>query len=221
MIHLTPRQEMIAGLIRPGQVLADIGTDHARLPVALLQQGRIPFAYCTDVRQGPLDNARATIEQCGMSDKTRLVLCNGFEGLVFADVHDFVVAGMGGVLTVELFTNAPWLKDFRNHFVLQPQSHMQEVRRYLFENGYEIVRETATLDHHRPYTAMEVIFTGDSRDFTLSDCYIGKMREIPDVSLKNRYFISLSHYLEDQIQGKPDNIEELKEVLKQVKECID
>lgn len=221
MIHLTPRQEMIAGLIRPGQVLADIGTDHARLPVALLQQGRIPFAYCTDVRQGPLDNARATIEQCGMSDKTRLVLCNGFEGLVFTDVHDFVVAGMGGVLTVELFTNAPWLKDFRNHFVLQPQSHMQEVRRYLFENGYEIVRETATLDHHRPYTAMEVIFTGDSRDFTLSDCYIGKMREIPDASLKNRYFISLSHYLEDQIQGKPDNIEELKEVLKQVKECID
>lgn len=221
MIHLTPRQEMIAGLIRPGQILADIGTDHARLPVALLQQGRIPFAYCTDVRQGPLDNARATIEQCGMSDKTRLVLCNGFEGLVFADVHDFVVAGMGGVLTVELFKNAPWLKDFRNHFVLQPQSHMQEVRRYLFENGYEIVREAATLDHHRPYTAMEVIFTGDSRDFTLADCYIGKMREIEDVSLKNRFFVSLSHYLEDQIQGKPDNVSELEEVLKQVKECIE
>lgn len=221
MIHLTPRQKMIAGLIRPGQVLADIGTDHARLPVALLQQGRIPFAYCTDVRQGPLDNARATIEQCGMSNKTRLVLCNGFEGLVFADVHDFVVAGMGGVLTVELFKSAPWLKDFRNHFVLQPQSHMQEVRRYLFENGYEIVREAATLDHHRPYTAMEVIFTGDSRDFTLADCYIGKMREIEDASLKNRFFVSLSHYLEDQIQGKPYNVSELEEVLKQVKECIE
>lgn len=221
MIHLTPRQEMIAGLIRPGQTLADIGTDHARLPVALLQRGLIPFAYCTDVRQGPLDNARATIRQCGVSDKTKLVLCDGFSGLIFTDVHDFVVAGMGGVLTVELFTAAPWLKDTRNHFVLQPQSHMEELRRYLLENGYDIVRETAVLDHHRPYTAMEVVFTGDSRDVTLSDCYIGKMRDIEDASLRNRYFISLSHYLEDQIQGQPDNVSELEEVLRQVKECID
>lgn len=221
MIHLTPRQEMIASLIRPGQVLADIGTDHARLPVALLQQGRIPFAYCTDVRQGPLDNARSTIDLCGLRDKTKLVLCDGFTGLVFTNVHDFVVAGMGGVLIVELFRAAPWLKNVQNHFVLQPQSHMEELRRYLYENGFTIVREMATLDHHRPYTAMEVIFTGDVPDFTLADCYIGKMRDIQDETLKNRFFTSLSHYLQDQIQGRPENADELKEVLRQVKECID
>lgn len=221
MIHLTPRQEMIAGLIRPGQTLADIGTDHARLPVGLIQRGLIPFAYCTDVRQGPLNNARSTIEQCGVSDKTKLVLCDGFSGLIFADVHDFVVAGMGGVLTVELFSAAPWLKDIRNHFVLQPQSHMEEVRRYLWESGYNIVRETATLDHHRPYTALEVTFTGDAKSFTLSDCYIGQMRDIPDASLRTRFFVSLSHYLQDQIQGRPDNVSELEEVLQQVKEYID
>ena len=166
MIHLTPRQQMAADLIRPGRPLADIGTDHAQLPAALLQQGLIPFAWCMDVRKGPLENARATIEACGLTDRTELILCNGFTGLPPGTCHDFVVAGMGGVLTVSLFEAAPWLKDPENHFVLQPQSHLEELRRYLYENGYKILQETAVLDHHRPYTAMEVVYTGEIIPFT-------------------------------------------------------
>lgn len=217
MIHLTPRQQMAADLIRPGRPLADIGTDHAQLPAALLQQGLIPFAWCMDVRKGPLENARATIEACGLTDRTELILCNGFTGLPPGTCHDFVVAGMGGVLTVSLFEAAPWLKDPENHFVLQPQSHLEELRRYLYENGYKILQETAVLDHHRPYTAMEVVYTGEIIPFTTADCYLGKMPELADRELRERYLQSIDHYLEDQIRGGCPEQEELRGVLQIVK----
>ncbi|MBQ9065947.1 MAG: SAM-dependent methyltransferase [Clostridia bacterium] len=254
MIHLTPRQQMAADLIREGRPLADIGTDHAHLPVALLQQKRIPFAWCCDVNEGPLQNAKSTIHRCRLTAQTQLVLSDGFaaltpEALSSAsagqpkpgfylpltenapnECHDYVVAGMGGVLTLTLLQEAPWLKDPRNHFVLQPQSRYELVREYLFSNGYEILRETAALDHHRPYTAFEVIYTGKVNPFTPSDCYLGKMAELPDPELKNRYLTSLSHYLEDQIRGlhqmesTPERIaerEKLEPVLRDVRNLLE
>ncbi len=217
MIHLTPRQQMTASLIREGRPLADIGTDHAQLPVALLQQGRIPYAYCMDVNEGPLENARETIARCGLEDKTTVLLSNGFEALEPGLCHDFVLAGMGGVLITELFEAAPWIREEDNHFVLQAQSHMDELRRYLFRNGFEILQEKAVTDHRRPYTAMEVLYVGHPIDYTEADCYIGKMDRIEDEAIKTRYFTSLSHYLEDRIGGGETD---LLPVLTRVKECI-
>jgi len=217
MIHLTPRQQMAARLVRPGRPLADIGTDHAQLPVALLQQGVIPFAYCLDVREGPLQNARATIARCGLEDKTEVILSDGFAGLTPGCCHDFVLAGMGGVLVTGLRDAVSWVREPGNHFVLQPQSHLDTLRRYLFDNGFEILKEDAVEDHGRPYTAMEIFFTGEEIPHSEADCFIGKMNQIEDRELQVRYFTSLSHYLEDRIHGGETGLDD---VLSRVKECL-
>ncbi|MBQ1530319.1 MAG: tRNA (adenine(22)-N(1))-methyltransferase TrmK, partial [Clostridia bacterium] len=101
----------------------------------------------------------------------------GFEHPRLRDYTDFVMAGMGGNLMVDLMAAAPFLQAEGVHLVLQPQSHAEDVRDYLFRNGFSILRETATRDNERVYIAMEVAYTGEKTDATLSDCYLGKLPE--------------------------------------------
>ncbi len=177
MIILTKRLSMVAGLIRDGHPLADIGTDHAYLPVWLLQEERIPSAAACDVRKGPLQNAATTVEAEDVADRVELILCSGFESPKLEQYKDFSMAGMGGNLMVDLMTAAPFLQSEGTHLVLQPQSHAEDVRDYLYRNGFSILQETATRDNGRVYIAMEVLYTRETVEATLSDCYIGKLAE--------------------------------------------
>lgn len=177
MITLTNRLYMVAGLVRDGRPLADIGTDHAYLPVWLLQEGRIPHAAACDVREGPLQNAASTVEAEGVNDRVELHLCSGFDHPDLSAYEDFVMAGMGGNLMEDLLEAAPWLQRQGTHLVLQPQSHAEDVRAWLYRGGFAILRETATRDNGRVYIALEVAYTGDKKDPTLSECYLGKLPE--------------------------------------------
>ena len=194
MVTLTNRLLMVAGMVRDGRPLADIGTDHAYLPVYLLQNGTIPSAAACDVREGPLRNAAATVEREGFSDRVELLLCSGYDHPALTEYHDFVMAGMGGNLIADLMEAAPFLQAPDHHFVLQPQSHAEDVRAFLYAHGFTILRETAVEDGGRIYIALEAEYTGDIRDCTLSDCYLG---ELPKSSSPYRfdYFRRVLHRL--------------------------
>lgn len=159
---------MVAGLVRPGRPLADIGTDHAYLPAALLQRGVIPFAYCADLRSGPLQKAAETVARAGVSDRVQLTQSDGLAAFPPGFCHDFVLAGMGGNLMADILAAAPWLREqaapdapacggelLRNHFVLQPQSHPEDLRAWLYANGFRILQEQLCRDDGRLYLALE------------------------------------------------------------------
>ncbi|MBQ8469062.1 MAG: SAM-dependent methyltransferase [Clostridia bacterium] len=184
MITLSPRLSMVASLVREGKPLADIGTDHAYLPVSLLEEGRIPHAAACDVREGPLSNAASTIEVHGLSDKVTLHLCSGFDDSTLQAYEDFVMAGMGGNLMEDLLDAAPWLQRPGTHLVLQPQSHGEDVRAWLYRHGFSILRETATRDNGRVYIALESAFNGEKKEYTLSDCFLG---ELPKCDAPERF----------------------------------
>lgn len=185
---------MVADLLRDDRPFADIGTDHAYLPVAMLLKGRVPSAAACDVGEGPLANAAKTVEKYGLTDKVELVLCSGFEDPRLLDYTDFCLAGMGGNLMVDLLTAAPWLLREGTHLVLQPQSHAEDVRDYLYRNGFSILRETATVDSERVYIAMEAQYTGVVKDATLAECYIGELGNSP-APRKYDHFRTVLHRL--------------------------
>lgn len=191
---LTNRLQMVADLLRDDRPFADIGTDHAYLPVAMLLKGRVPSAAACDVGEGPLANAAKTVEKYGLTDKVELVLCSGFEDPRLLDYTDFCLAGMGGNLMVDLLTAAPWLLREGTHLVLQPQSHAEDVRDYLYRNGFSILRETATVDSERVYIAMEAQYTGVVKDATLAECYIGELGNSP-APRKYDHFRTVLHRL--------------------------
>lgn len=174
-MKLSNRLQMVADLIRPGYPLADIGTDHAYLPIYLLQENKIPYAFACDLREGPLLNARQTVKRYGFESKVETVLSDGFKSLVPGCVNDFVIAGMGGNLIADILADSDWISDINNHFVLQPQSHAEDLREYLVNSGFKILREDISREGRHLYSAMEVIYTGEIAKLPITYYYLGEL----------------------------------------------
>ena len=121
-IHLTPRLRALAALVPDGAVLADIGTDHAILPVSLLMAGRIPRAIASDIRSGPLDSARRTAERFAMQNRVSLRLGAGLETVAPFEADTVAIAGMGGETIAEILQAAPWTRQGDTLLLLQPMT---------------------------------------------------------------------------------------------------
>ena len=104
---LSPRLKMVADLVPQGARLADVGTDHAYLPTALIQEGKIPFAIAADLRQGPLASAKATVRRAGLEGKVAFRLCDGLRGIQPEEADAVAIAGMGGETIAAILAAAP------------------------------------------------------------------------------------------------------------------
>lgn len=154
MFQLDPRLQLCADLVRQGVKLADIGTDHAYLPVWLVSKGICPSAVAVDVREGPLERARENVARYGMAEKIRLSLSSGLTALRPDDADDIVIAGMGGELIAEILRQAPWVCDEKKHLILQPMTTAKELRLWLRENGFALLQEVCVRSEGKVYSVM-------------------------------------------------------------------
>ena len=140
-VELTPRLRSVAELVPRGARFADVGTDHAYLPVWLLQQGRITGAVASDLRPGPLERARGTAEKYGLTGRMDFRLCDGLSGIQPDEVNTIAIAGMGGETIAAILAAAPWTWERECLLLLQPMSAQPFLRRWLQAHGYTIRRE--------------------------------------------------------------------------------
>lgn len=175
IVNLTPRLYAVASLVRGGGIVADIGTDHGYLPVYLLQSGKVKGAVAADVRKMPLQNAAKSAERYGLTEKISLRLSDGLKEFSETDADEYIFAGMGGTLIAQKLAETPWIKNRNLHFVFQPQSRAEDLRRFLFENGFETEREVAVSEGRRVYITFDARFSGAVKPFKPSDCFIGKL----------------------------------------------
>lgn len=174
-VNLTPRLLAAASLVRGGGIIADIGTDHGYLPVYLIQSGKVREAVAADIGKMPLQNAEKTIEKYNLSEFVSLRLSDGLREFTEADADEYIFAGMGGTLIAEKLAETPWIKNNKLHFVFQPQSRAEDLRKFLFENGFIINNELAVREGIRVYITFDATYTGEKSDFTDADCFIGKL----------------------------------------------
>ena len=119
-MELSPRLRSVAGLVPPGARFADVGTDHAYLPVWLLQQGIIEHALVSDLRPGPLDRARSTAARYGLAERMEFRLCDGLSGIAPAEADTIAIAGMGGETIAAILAAAPWVREQGCLLLLRP-----------------------------------------------------------------------------------------------------
>lgn len=158
-LELTPRLQAVAKLVAPGAALADIGTDHAYLPVWLLLHGRIRKAIAADLRQGPLDRARLTAQQYECSGDISFRLCDGLAGIGPEEADTIVIAGMGGETIAAIIDAAAWTRNERYTFILQPMSAQPELRAWLWRNGFDIQKEEIICEAEKLYNVFVVKFS--------------------------------------------------------------
>ena len=173
LMELSPRLRMVADLVPKGARLADVGTDHAYLPAALVLEGAIPGAIAADLRQGPLNRARATVQNCNLTGKVFFRLCDGLSGIRPDEVDAVAIAGMGGETIAAILADAPWVKERNVPLVLQPMSSMSDLRGWLYENGYRIHEERLAKEGDTLYTALSVQ-TGEMEPLTPAELWAGK-----------------------------------------------
>lgn len=187
---LTPRLKLVADMIAEDnsyseKILADIGTDHAKLPIFLAATSSVMKAYASDLREGPLKKARENIEFYleGGTESVIPVLGNGTENIP-GDYNYLSITGMGGALISEILKNSEAKKG--RVFVLSPMTAAEELRRYLYENGYIIFREELSKEENKIYTVIMAKKTDDSVKYEEIDLYFSKaLIESGNVYLKN------------------------------------
>lgn len=134
-----------------GGFLADVGTDHAYLPVYLYKLGKIRGAVAADINEGPLARARANITAYGAGEGIDTVLSDGLAKLEGYHPDDIVIFGMGGELIIHILDAAKWTRSENIRLILQPMTKQEEVRSYLLENGFFIVGEALSEDDGKVY----------------------------------------------------------------------
>ena len=159
MITLDKRLSAVAALVRQGSRLADIGTDHAYLPVHLVQVGVCPSAIASDIGAGPLDAARRTVTENGLTSEIALRLGNGLATVSAGEVEDIAIAGMGGETIAAILEAAPWVKSGDLRLILQPMTRAEDLRRWLLSHGFTILEEHLIIDGRHLYPVMAAEYT--------------------------------------------------------------
>ena len=154
---LSPRLFQCAKLVAPGDRVADVGCDHGYLGIHLLQNNIASYVYAGDVNEGPLQSAVLNAKRYGVNDKISFYLSDGVKNMP-RDFDTLVCAGMGADTMISVLEAAPWLRDFRYRMILQCQSKIHILRKYLSENGWRISRETVLRDGRFLYTVMEILY---------------------------------------------------------------
>lgn len=191
-MQLSKRMALLASKVTEGNRLADVGTDHGYIPIALVQEKKIPSAIAMDVNIGPLNRAQEHIQAYGLDTYIETRLSDGLAKLRPGEADTVLIAGMGGPLTVRILSEGMHCLDSVKELILQPQSDIQQVRAYLCAHQYRIVEEDIVLDEGKYYPMMKVVH-GEPEHLSGAGQMFGNVRiqKSPDV---------LELYLRDEMR---------------------
>ena len=200
-LKISKRLKAAAAFVRKGDVIADVGTDHAYLPIYLYTQKMISSAVVTDINEGPIERARRNILEYSCDGAIDARLADGLCGVEGYSPNTVFILGMGGELIVRIIDDAEWLKSKKARLVLQPMTHREILRKYLFENGFSIIDETF-VDDGKLYQIIVAEYTGEKYFADVLELSFGKINlmrreELLISALKNECDI-----LTARIEGK-------------------
>lgn len=166
---LNKRLMACAEYVNGGGVVCDIGTDHAHLPIYLVENGICKTAYACDVASGPLESASKSVESAGLGGSIRLIRSDGLDSVPEDGISDIVIAGMGGELIVDILSRAEWIKDGVN-LVLQPNTKEVLLIKWLYGNGFRVVSKKACIDGRFTYIILKAAYTDEDCQISEFDC---------------------------------------------------
>jgi tRNA (adenine22-N1)-methyltransferase len=158
IINISERLKCVASLVNKGARVADIGTDHAYLPIYLVQNGISNKVYACDVRKEPLRRAKLHIDEYGLSDKITTKLCDGLKGINKGDVDTVTICGMGGKLMKNILKAGIDKLGDNTQLVLSAQSELKDFRKYLLETGIDIKSEHMLLEDGKYYFIFDCVY---------------------------------------------------------------
>lgn len=169
-IPLSNRLLACCGFVQPGDRVADVGCDHGYLGIYLLKQGIASSVIASDVNQGPLQAAVRNAHKFGVLENISFYLSDGARNIP-RDFDCMVCAGMGADTMISILESARWLENPQYRLILQCQSKVPALRRYVSDRGFAILRETLAEDGKFLYPVMELVFA-PGETLTEAQCWL-------------------------------------------------
>ena len=199
---LNPRLAWIAERVRRGAIFADVGTDHAKLPIALVRAGQVSFAIASDIGEGPAKIAAARIAAEGLSDSIRVVVCDGLTGIARFAPTDIAICGMGGETVCGILAASDFIHDPRIRLLLQPMTDFALVRRFLADGGFEIVDEDIVSSDGRLYQCLAAVYSGKPYSLAEVEAELGRLNIKRRTPAFSEYVRRRKNIVEKCINGK-------------------
>lgn len=154
-MYLKPRLRAVANMIPDCECFADIGTDHAYIPIAMLKEKTAKIAIASDIGIGPLKHAQENIKKENLENKIFTRIGAGLTSIKMNEINGAVIAGMGGKMIRKILENDKEKAEATEWFVLQPMKNAPELRKWLVNNGYIICEESLAKEDWHIY---EILF---------------------------------------------------------------
>ena len=203
-LNLSKRLLCAASLIRDGSFLADVGTDHAYLPIHLCLGGRVRGAFASDINQGPVERARENIKKYGLEDTVSVEVSDGLRAAEAHSPDSIAILGMGGELIARILSEAAWVKKEGICLCLQPMTHAEALRSYLLENGFAIKQEEIVEEDGRIYQLLTAEYSPSlvTPPYTEAELLLGRLnieKKTPSLKRLGEHQLSV---LSKRIEGK-------------------
>ncbi len=211
MITIDKRLKTIADFVNKDSVVLDVGTDHGYLSIYLVESGTSKKVIATDVKEMPLESAKKNITAHLLDDNIETVLTDGLTGLDLDEVTDIVIAGMGGILISEILFKRHPLKG--KNLILQPMTQAEFLRKWLCENGYDIIKEAPSFVGDKGYCIINARYDGVIRKCDEFFELVGKM-PLSDYDDTSKYLKYIEGKLLKKISGLKKTKKEPDKLLK-------
>lgn len=217
----------VASMVTPGNVLADVGTDHGYVPIALVQRKRIPRAIAMDINKGPLQRACEHIAEFQLDEYIETRLSDGVKKLKVGEVDSILIAGMGGELVIHILTDGMEVCRSAKELILQPQSELEKVRQFLRERKFKIVDEDMVIEDGKYYPMMKVVpveedeFWGIIPEEATRACYMYGPLLLKNGNPSLRKFLVKQHKQLEKILKELEKQPESDKIAKRKQEVLD
>lgn len=201
-VVLSKRLQALACMVTPGRRVVDVGCDHGFVSIYLVQRGISPQVLAMDVRTGPLSRAEEHIAEAGLEGYIEARLSDGLLAYQEGEADSLICAGMGGRLMMKILTESRDKARGLEELILQPQSELPAFRRFLREEGYQLLDENIIWEEGKYYFLMKVRYGGeDSQTVQANEPEQVLADKFGALLLKRRSPV-LKQYLEDTLQNK-------------------
>lgn len=157
IIVLSDRLKAVLEMVTPGLSVADVGCDHGYLSIALIKNAIASSVIACDVNEGPIESCKENLFLYNVADKVTVRLGDGLKVINKGEVQAVVLAGMGGRLMEKIISDSMDVTDEVKEMILQPQSEIAALRRFLQRNGFQIISENMVCEDDKFYPIMKVI----------------------------------------------------------------
>lgn len=197
---ISKRLEAAASFSQKGARIADVGTDHAYLPIYLYAKGSISGGVASDINEGPTERARANVRGWGAQSAIDVIRTDGLCGIEKYAPDEIFILGMGGELIVRILEDAPWVKNGKR-LILQPMTHAEILREYLYGAGFSITDE-CVVEEDKFYQIICAEYTADVYEPTQRELFFGKINAQKGTAEFFRLLSYARGVYEQRIKGK-------------------